>query len=208
MAGAIGPPAHPGTGTGAIRRAAALVISGLALTALAGWWGASASTGATSSPPTIHHIDLNRVRAYSSIAELTSDSDVIAKVTATSQHRVETIGQGAAGLDFTVTNVIPNRVLKGNVPPGSGLRVRQTGSATQVCDDCGPAFKPGGHYLLFLQRFTLTPGDSTGQYVIVGVAAGLYEVRDDSHIAKLDPVSPESLPAVTSLDEISRAIGS
>ncbi len=151
--------------------------------------GEAASTGQMGS------IETSRVKSYSSTASLTGDSDnVVIATAATQAPTVESVGD----LPFSVTAVTVVRSLHGTAGVGQVLRVRQVGTQTA---DSAVVMQPGAQYLLYLDDFHFSPGDKTGQSVLVGGGAGLFAVAGGDAV-RLDPGSPalpERLPLTAAL---------
>lgn len=133
----------------------------------------------------VQHIDISRVKTYTSVAAVVRDSSLIASVAVVSQES-KTLG----GIPFTVSTVSVNRVLRGTAP-GASLRVDQVGANSAVA---GPLMTDGGRYLVFL-----TPAPD-GNYYVVGVAAGLYQDSGTSYV-RMDIESP-ALPVSLSHSEM------
>ena len=138
-------------------------------------------------------IEASRVKGYHTVSALVADADAIVIAQATTDHRIERI----ASVPFTVVVMEVLDVLKGSVEKGARINLRQTGDGKVTVEDA-PAVSPGTTYLLFLNRFTFGPGRETDQFVIVGVAAGMYEVHA-LEASRLDTLSPD-LPTTISLD--------
>ena len=151
--------------------------------------GCGSNTAASST----HGIQLSRAKSYTSVRQLAADSTLVVIGSATANVRIETINN----IPFTVTSITVSRVLKGSWT-GTSLAVRQTGSTSDPVGG-SPLVSPGETYLLFLQPFVGVPGTS-GQFVVVGVAAGLFRVNGQ-FAYRLDPESP-SLPATIAVADI------
>ncbi len=164
------------------------VGSTLVVLALAGS-GCGPSPGRVQAPGAhlkiTQHIDISRVKTYTSISEVVGDSSLIAELTVKSQAQT-TIG----GIPFTVSIVSVDHILRGTAPAGT-LGVDQVGTSTAVAE---PLMALGGRYLAFL-----TPAPD-GNYYVVGVAAGLYQDTGTSYL-RMDTESP-ALPASASHGEM------
>lgn len=143
-------------------------------------------------------IDVSRIHTYTSLAELASAASLIVVFEATGTQDVTTIG----GIPFTITAISVLEVLKGDAKVGDNLQLRQVGPRVGSNQ---PVVTPGVDYLGFLVPFELLPGTSTGQYVIVGVAAGLYRASNGT-FARVDSQSPR-LPGLISVADVGHAIG-
>jgi hypothetical protein len=163
-----------------------------------------ADEGATDSQARFTIVD--RAQTLRTIHELTAASDAVVRACATDRTEVVAI----SGLPFTITDVDVTQTIRGDVP--ETIRVRQTGAApgTDVPGSGGTTtasrvlgeilLRPRTSYFLFLDAFELPGEDTTNQYAIVGVLAGLY--REESGQARLlDPESP-GLPAVLSIEDL------
>lgn len=94
-------------------------------------------------------------------------------------------------LPFIITDVTVAETLKGTAP--GTVRIRQTGDRGRAGTHI---LNSGSTYLLFLQPFTRPGEDTTNQYSIVGVDAGLYlEDGDQAHLQDTEsPGLPRTLP--------------
>lgn len=183
--------------TGKPRRTIILVV---ALAAIVSACGSAAGTPAGTTSTKV--IELSRTKDYHSIAELKRDSDVIVLATATKDTTLET---STGGLPSTITVVLVRKVIRGSVGGASTVKLRQIGGPGTLVTDGAPLVAAGTSYLIFADRFTLTPGTTTDQYVVVGVAAGLF--RDDQGIeTPLDLLSPD-LPKGLTMAQLESAIG-
>ncbi|EFC84938.1 hypothetical protein [Parafrankia sp. EUN1f] len=136
-----------------------------------------------------HSGEMLRASYYDSVAGLTADSDLVARVRATDKSEIALI----SGTPFTITDVEVTEAIRGKVPPA--LRIRQTGGPTE------PGILTAGEsYLLFLDKFELPGTDTTNQYVVVGVEAGLY-LEKSGRLRLLDTESPD-LPAEINVDDM------
>ncbi|WP_007509372.1 hypothetical protein [Pseudofrankia saprophytica] len=149
---------------------------------------------------------VDRAESFRTIRELTAASDAVVRVCATDRTEVVAI----SGLPFTITDVDVTQTIRGDVP--ETIRVRQTGAApgTEVPEPGGDTtvshvlgeilLRPGTPYFLFLDAFERPGEDTTNQYAVVGVLAGLY--REESGQARLlDPESP-GLPSVLPIEDL------
>jgi hypothetical protein len=73
------------------------------------------------------------------------------------------------------------------------MRLRQSGSISQPDVDT-PLVEAGDRYLMFVSPFVFSDGQPTGQYVVVGGGAGLFQASGDDSFPKQDRLSSE-LPA-------------
>lgn len=110
------------------------------------------------------------------LEEANKAATVVLRGVASSSH-VESIGDGP----FTVTTVSVADVVSGD-NPGRTVEVRQFGDANNTSDELASLLQAGKDYTLYLQPFEFEPGESTGQYVVVGgnaaweqTAGGRYE---------------------------------
>ncbi|MBT2501226.1 hypothetical protein [Curtobacterium sp. ISL-83] len=102
---------------------------------------------------------------------------------------VESIGD----VPFTVTTVSVTDVVSGD-EPGPTVDVRQFGDANNTSDELASLLQAGKDYLLYLQPFELEPGESTGQYVIVGGNAAWEQAPDGRYkIATQESELPTTL---------------
>lgn len=146
------------------------------------------------SQPASGHIEGSRVKAYSSIHDLSADSQAIVVVVATN-----TSSTGSdQRIPYTVTLVSVRESLKGSV--ASSIKIRQFGSSTvQTSDELDPLLASGTIYVLFLSVFTYGPGQDTDQYVVVGGSAGMFTLDGTTlrHVRGPDP-----LPQTLSLSQL------
>jgi len=156
-----------------------------------------AATGSGSAQP---GIDIQRSGSYETVAALVADSSLVAIVTATSTHSITTLN----GLPFTSTTMHIDRVVRGTAPKSDTLTLRQTGPAN--IDDPPKIVEPGHQYLVFLGRVSFSPGTTTGEWYVVGLMAGLYEVADGKAIRLDDVRIWPLLPTDVPLSEFEAAI--
>ena len=99
--------------------------------------------------------------------------------------------------EFDVT-----KVLAGSLP-ASTITVRiLAGTSTFSSPD------ESLRYVLFLYPFEWEPGKPTGEYVPVGVFAGIFQLTDDDRVIKLDdPGLGTGIPAEQSLESLVAALG-
>lgn len=148
---------------------------------------------------------VSRVQLYSSLQELTEDSDIVVVGSVTSQEVVQDID---AGTDFTISTVLVTDVVHSvdSLASGSTAEVRQIGSGSQPAPT--PLLSTDGTYLLYLTASGLdAPLDA--QFYITGANAGVYRSSTDSARAidsqeafeQVDPHPGEALPVETNLEE-------
>lgn len=145
------------------------------------------------------HILASRAQAFHSLSALARGSEVIAVATPTDTRRVETLGD----IDWTVTTVRIDRVLRGQAP--TTVELRQLG-APNTSVEGQPLVRPNQQYLLFLNRFTRVAGDQTGQWVVTGAVAGIYVLANNNRYDRTDAESPDLPPSMTESD--ARSAGS
>lgn len=107
-----------------------------------------------------------------SLEEANAAATVVLHGVAGSSH-VESIGD----VPFTVTTVSVTDVVSGD-EPGRTVDVRQFGDANNTSDELASLLQSGKDYLLYLQPFEFEPGESTGQYVVVGGNAAWEQTTD------------------------------
>lgn len=153
---------------------------------------------ATASGSPQPHISMQRSGSYSTVASLVADSSLVVYVTATSTHSVAAVN----GLPFTTTIMRIDRVVRGTPPPGDTLPLQQIGPAN--VSDRATLVEGGHQYLAFLGQVSFSLGTTTGQWYVVGLMAGLYEVADGT-VVRMDALSP-NLPTGVSQATIEAAI--
>jgi hypothetical protein len=89
-----------------------------------------------------------------------------------------------------------DRVIRGAPPRDGTLSLRQIGPA-DIADP--PKVVEAGHqYLAVLDRVSFSPGTTTGEWYVVGLMAGLYEVADGRVIrlddVRMSPLLPTDVP--------------
>lgn len=144
------------------------------------------------------HIEASRIKTYGTVAALTADTPLVAYVTATDQAATINLN----GLPFTTRQVTVDRIVRG-AAPGPTIAVRELG---RPGDDT--SLVSGKHYLVFLAPFEMKPGEPTGEWIVVGVYAGVWEVSA-STVVRLDPESTD-LPSeltVAEMDSQVRPVG-
>lgn len=147
---------------------------------------------------TAPRIDIQRSGSYDTVAALVADSNLVVYATATSAHSVATVN----GLPFTSTIMHIDRVIRGIAPKTDTLSLRQVGPADIA--DAPKIVEQGHQYLLFLGRVSFSPGTTTGEWYVVGLMAGLYEVAGGNAI-RLDNASP-LLPTDIAVSQLESAI--
>ena len=145
----------------------------------------------------------SRAHLYSSLEEMTADSDLVLTGTAGAQDVVSDIP--GSTIASTVTDLAVTNVLQADdaTAPGSTVVVRQmaTGSGW-FSSGTEAALEPGQRYLLFLVHSGLD-GDAAADFYPVGAVAGIYRA-DGEAFARVVPDSGDDLPATLSADQISR----
>jgi len=149
--------------------------------------GSVISTGPTAGRG---HIDASRIKAYETIGALTADAPLVAYVTATGQTKTILVN----GLPFTTRQVTVDRVVRGSAPSPT-IAVRELG---RPGDDT--ALVSGKRYLVFVAPFEMNRGESTGEWIVVGVYAGIWPVSADT-VTRLDPESND-LPSELTVAEM------
>ncbi|MFI7238154.1 hypothetical protein [Streptomyces cyaneofuscatus] len=134
---------------------------------------------------------------YKSIAEIKSDSTLVARVVASTRK-----GKEIDGVPFTVTRVLVREVLHGKTERGH-MSIIQLGSDKVASLDTSRLLKNGQEYVLFLTEYHLTPGDRTGMHTIVGeqgiyrlVDSGRYEFASGSHSRLPEALRPREITAL------------
>ncbi len=140
----------------------------------------------------------SRSRLYSSVADLAADSEAVITGTVTRQHSATDIDPVT---DFTISTVGVTAVVRGDIPVGSTVEVRQFGTPKGV----GPAplLVPGSDYLLYLTPSGLD-GDLSAQYYVTGGSAGLYASSSAGGrgiFTQMQPDEGDRLPAALTLNE-------
>lgn len=146
---------------------------------------------------------LSRVNLYSSIGELSDDSDAIVAGTVTSQEATHDIDDVTS---FILATVEVSSVEKGDVQEGSTIIVRQTGQAEDSL------LEDGGTYLLYIVTSGLK-GDLADQYYVTGATAGIYREitantrssASDSFV-RVDTDSGDELPENLTSREVKEAV--
>ena len=146
-------------------------------------------------------IEVSRVKAYHSIAELSKDADLVVQVTPTGSRTVEV---SPSGLPSTIAIVTVTRVLKGSLNGATTIKIRQIGDGVTAVSDGAPLMKDAASYLVFAQQFTYGPDQATDQFVVVGVGAGLFAV-DHGILVSMDPLSPD-LPKGLTIAQMEAAL--
>ncbi len=161
------------------RRVAAITIAAaLVATALAG----CTSSGSSGSLPGVSHADASRVRFYSSLQDLSSDSAAVVAGTVTAQRAAKDIDQVTV---FTISTVTVQRALKGSgIAAGSTVEVRQIGDSTQAT--LAPLLSKGSSYLLYLTLSGLS-GNLASQYYVTGGDAGIYQASSAAQSRSVSP---------------------
>lgn len=175
---------------------AGTIVSALAATGLVACGGSSGQHAATGT--SFRVIQGSRVKSYSSIAELSADSQLIVAAVATTSRTTTSIQE----LPFTVTVLNVRTIFKGAAP--ASIKLRQLGDATtQTSDEMDALVIGGTAYVLFLNVFTFGPGQDTDQDVVVGGSAGMYSLQGQTlrHVRGPDP-----LPQTLSLADLTSAI--
>lgn len=148
-------------------------------------------TGSHGSP----HIDVSRVKSYTSVAQLAADSTLVANVQVTSQQSAT-----AGTLPFITSTAQVQHVIIGTAAPTSSIVINQVGNANTT--STAPLTQVGTSYLVFLTR---TKAPSLNGYYVVGVGAGLY-LDTGKQYEKLDSQSPQ-LPGVIGHQQLAGMIG-
>jgi hypothetical protein len=160
----------------------------------AAFTGGCSSANSSGSSAQSQGVSGSRVKLYHSVSELATDSSSVAVVSATGTQRVETVD---GDIPFTVTTVNVKQVL-GGVDIGTTVDVRQLGSSGAPGEV--PLMQSGHTYVVYLAPFHFTPGDSTGQWTIVGAGAGLFEMSGAT-LKHLDPQTSD-LNSVTTIQPV------
>jgi len=141
----------------------------------------------------------SRAKLYYSVSELAQDSSVIVIGTARG-HWVTADLANAPDLDFTLTNVTVEQVVKSDIVLAANdlLIVRQVpegGSGSP------PILTTGQRYLLYLSHSGLA-GDQASQFYITGASAGIYVAAspDAPAFTRVVPDSGDTLPDSVSID--------
>lgn len=161
------------------------ILALMAVLALAGCGSRSAPVVEHAAQREAPRILGSRVKVYRDIREVKREATAVVVATATSAS-IEKV----SGIPFTVTRMRVVDTVRGNVP--STFDLRQTGSTAMQAEGTELVVE-GGTYLLFVQPFEFTHGVTTGQYVAVGVSAGVYRQVGRDDFSKTDRES--SIPA-------------
>lgn len=143
-------------------------------------------------------VEVLRAKYYTSVASLLADTEFVAYMTATSSASTGKLN----GLPFTVTTMHVDRVLRGKAPEATELPLRQIGPG-DISEETH-IVQPGHQYLAFLGKISVKPGTTHGQWYVVGLQAGLYEVEGRT-VRRTDDASPQ-LPTNVPLTEFDRAV--
>lgn len=108
------------------------------------------------------------VRDYADLGSLERDSTAIVKASPTTSRIID-----LNGIPATVTTMSITRVISGAVPSDS-IPVLQIGQQGMSLEDTSKIVRRDRDYLMFVKPYHLTPGDSTGLYIITG-ERGIYE---------------------------------
>lgn len=145
----------------------------------------------------------SRARIYSSLEEMTADSDVVLTGTAGTQDEVTDIP--GSTLASTVTDLTVDDVLRADddTAAGSTVVVRQIATGDGWFSG-GPEAKlePGQRYLLFLVHSGLD-GEAATDFYPVGAVAGIYRA-DGEAFTRLVPDSGDDLPSTLSAEQLSQ----
>ena len=158
------------------RRTVALL--GALLMALLTACGGTSESNETVPNETVGNDDLSRAKQYSSLDEIRRAATVVAVVRTEDSQSIEMVGR----VPFTVTAVTVLTPVGGSAEVGTTLLIRQTGAGESFTST--PLLSPGTEYLLFLKPFTFMDGDSTGQWVVIGVNDGMYEKLGEGDFAR------------------------
>lgn len=155
--------------------------------------GCGASGGSSSS----------RAHIYSSLEEITADSDVVLTGTAGTQEEVTDIP--GSTLPSTITDLTVDDVLRADDDTATGSTVVMR----QISDGEGwfsgepdAKLEPGQRYLLFLVHSGLD-GKAATDFYPVGAVAGIYRADGDLFTREV-PDSGDDLPATLTTDQLSR----
>lgn len=173
----------------------------------------SACGNSDSSPPAgpaVQVVSGSRARTFRSFDELREASSLIVhvKVDAKSSRNEVDVD----GLPMTSSAADVKDVLGGANPKAvrvdDSIRIRQVGGQRVFVDDApsGGLLEPGSEYVLFLDEFELERGKPTGEYVVVGTYAGIFEVKGNTMV-RLDPDSTD-IPSEYPLSDLSELIHS
>jgi len=143
-------------------------------------------------------IEVLRSKNYTSVASLVADTELVAYVTATSGVSTGELNS----LPFTVTTMHIDRVLRGKAPDTKELPLRQIGPGD--LSEGIEIVQPGHQYLIFLGKISFTPGTTNGQWYVVGLQAGLYEVASGT-VRRTDAESTR-LPTNVPLSQFEAAV--
>lgn len=161
--------------------------------------GCGSDSGTTATPAAVSHISGSRAERYTTLGQLESASDAVARVTAGSAVSSQVI----AGLPTTIIEVKVPEELKGSLP--ETILVRQVGASDVVVEGFGDRpgsslLTSGATYVLFLEGFTRQGEDTANQYVVVGAGAGMF-LQDGEQLRRQDELSPE-LPEAIEADAL------
>jgi len=175
----------------------ALVVAASTVLGIAGC-AAEAAEPESAAPVSVGHAKAGR--QFNNLEEMRAASDIVVLAKATDHTAVDHIG----GLAFTTTEMEVLKVLRGT--PGSSVKVRQTGSTTELNAD-DPLIRAGEVDLLCLERFVGPDGKPTDQYVTVGYWQGRYKQVGGkyTHAESEDNVSP--LPNSVTSGDMDRLTG-
>jgi len=130
---------------------------------------------------------VSRAKDYRTMAELKADSTAIIVGTA----GASTV-QEVDGIQFTVTDVRVSKVLWGKAA-SQVVAIKQLGGPELLSADTSRILASGSEYIAFVQPFHMTPGDTTGQYLVTG-DRGLYKLDRKTRQYAFEGGSESSLP--------------
>lgn len=145
-------------------------------------------------------ISVSRVHIYSSLRDLASDTQVIARVRvvdgSTKEVPADRLGQAPEPATEVTVQVL--ETLKGQIPRTVPVRLITSPDDTS---DVPPALAEGASYILFLNEFEWEPGQPTGEWVVPG-GAGIYEVKGNGSLMRRsrgDDAIPDHIDSVAEL---------
>ncbi|RWZ68094.1 hypothetical protein ELQ92_02280 [Labedella populi] len=160
--------------------------------------------------------DGSRATLYSSVSQLSDDSDIVVVGHVGEQETARDIDDE---LEFTISKVHVDEIVKadGSLHVGDVVEVRQVGAlpdpdADEISVPPTPLLDGGGTYLLYLTASGL-PAPYDTQFYVTGANAGAYhgssafsrQAEETVTFEAVDPTEGEDLPAELTLDEAEAA---
>lgn len=143
-------------------------------------------------------VALDGVKAYHSLAELVSDSKMIAVVEVQPGVKSSMIGENTFSR-------IPTEIISVIKGPSQAPLVRLSGELGEHGIEA--PLEPGLRYVLFLSSFELPGVSLPDEYVILGVTAGQYRVTGSGNFVKSEPFSfGDQTPLSLTISDITKLL--